>query len=688
MKQYLAGKIRNVVLAGHSGSGKTSLAEALLFKSGATDRLGKVADGNTVCDYDPEAVKRKASVSSTVAPVIWGSTKINLIDSPGLFDFAAGLYEGMRAAGSVLITVSARSGVAVGTEKAFKLASDLGKAKMVFITEMDVENADFYKVLEELKATFGPTVFPLFVPHMENHKVACYINLIDMKAYHYDDKGNLSEVAMPDTGHRLEGLRVAVSEAVAETDEALFEKYFSGEQFTRDEIIKGIHDGVGNGTITPVICGSTATLDGIDMLLDSMVDLLPSAWERAGQMAEDEKGEPVEVACTDEAPFSAIVFKTVADPFVGKLSFIKVISGVLSADTPLFNTRTGQMERPGKIVYLRGKKQEDTASIAAGDIGAVSKLAETLTGDTLCDPKRKVTFERLQFPQPNYSMAIRAKGKGDEGKIAQGLARLMEEDPTMGYEQNAETHQQIISGLGDQHLDVILAKLKTKFGVEVELTTPRVPYRETIRKKVKKQGKHKKQSGGHGQYGDVWIEFEPGDTEELVFEEKIFGGSVPKNFHPAVEKGLREAALHGVLAGYPMVFLKATLVDGSYHDVDSSEMSFKMAAQLAYKAGVPEASPVILEPIGHLKVVVPDSYMGDIIGDLNKRRGRVLGMNPTGDGQQEIEAEVPMAEMAAYAIDLRSMTQGRGAFSLTFERYEQLPGQLEASVIAQAGEQE
>ena len=687
MKQYLAGKIRNVVLAGHSGSGKTSLAEALLYKSGATDRLGKVADGNTVCDYDPEAIKRKASVGSTVAPVIWGSTKINLIDTPGLFDFAAGLYEGMRAAGSVLITVSARSGVAVGTEKAFKLATDLGKAKMVFITEMDVENADFYKVLEELKSTFGPAVFPLFVPHMENRKVACYINLIDMKAYQYDNKGNLSEVPMPDTGHRLDGLRVAVSEAVAETDEALFEKYFSGEQFTRDEIIKGIHDGVESGTITPVICGSTATLDGIDMLLDSMVDLLPSAWERAGQVAEDENGEPVEVACTDEAPFSAIVFKTVADPFVGKLSFVKVISGVLGADTPLYNTRTGQLERPGKIVYLRGKKQEDTASISAGDIGAVSKLSDTLTGDTLCDPKRKVTFERLEFPKPNYSMAIHAKGKGDEGKIAQGLARLIEEDPTMGYEQNAETHQQLISGLGDQHLDVILAKLKGKFGVEVELAPPKVPYRETIRKKVKKQGKHKKQSGGHGQYGDVWIEFEPGDSEELTFEEKIFGGSVPKNFHPAVEKGLREAALHGVLAGYPMVFLKATLVDGSYHDVDSSEMSFKMAAQLAYKAGIPEASPVILEPIGHLKVEVPDAYMGDIIGDLNKRRGRVLGMNPTGDGLQEIEAEVPMAEMASYTIDLRSMTQGRGSFSLAFERYEQLPSQLEASVIAQAGEQ-
>lgn len=684
MKQYLAARIRNIALTGHSDSGKTSLAEALLFKAGASDRLGKTSEGNTVCDFDPEEIKRKVSVCTAVAPFAWGSTKINLIDTPGLFDFAGEAAQGVRAAESLLIAVSGKSGVDVGTEKAYKMAKDLSKATLFFVSKLDVEHSDFYKVFEELKSTFGPSVCPIVVPYVEDQQVKCYINLIDMKAYTYDDKGEAHEVDMPDFGHRLDGLTAAVSEAVAETDESLFEKYFSGEQFTRDEIIRGVHTGVTNGSISPVLCGCSTNLQGIDMLLDCIVDLLPSPWEKGAEVAVDAEGEPVEVPCTDEAPLAAYVFKTIADPFVGKLSYVKVISGKLAADSAPINSRTGQPERLGKIIYIRGKKQEDTAYITAGDIGAVTKLAATETGDALCDPKKMLSFDPIHFPHPCLTMAIKAEAKGDEAKIASALQRLMEEDPTLAYENNAETHQQLISGLGEQHLDVLVSKLKNKFGVSVSLEVPRVAYRETIRKKVKVQGKHKKQSGGHGQFGDVWVEFEPTVGDDLVFEEKVFGGAVPKSFFPAVEKGLQDCVKHGVLAGYPVVGLKATLVDGSYHPVDSSEMSFKMAASLAYKAGMPQASPVLLEPIGNLKVYVPDSNTGDIIGDLNKRRGRVLGMNPANDGLQEIEADVPMSEMSDFATAIRSMTQGRGYFTLEFARYEQLPSNLEAKVIEEA----
>ncbi|CDA62526.1 putative translation elongation factor G [Clostridium sp. CAG:169] len=671
-------------MTGHSDSGKTSLAEALLFKAGASDRLGKTSEGNTVCDFDPEEIKRKVSVCTAVAPFAWGSTKINLIDTPGLFDFAGEAAQGVRAAESLLIAVSGKSGVDVGTEKAYKMAKDLSKATLFFVSKLDVEHSDFYKVFEELKSTFGPSVCPIVVPYVEDQQVKCYINLIDMKAYTYDDKGEAHEVDMPDFGHRLDGLTAAVSEAVAETDESLFEKYFSGEQFTRDEIIRGVHTGVTNGSISPVLCGCSTNLQGIDMLLDCIVDLLPSPWEKGAEVAVDAEGEPVEVPCTDEAPLAAYVFKTIADPFVGKLSYVKVISGKLAADSAPINSRTGQPERLGKIIYIRGKKQEDTAYITAGDIGAVTKLAATETGDALCDPKKVLSFDPIYFPHPCLTMAIKAEAKGDEAKIASALQRLMEEDPTLAYENNAETHQQLISGLGEQHLDVLVSKLKNKFGVSVSLEVPRVAYRETIRKKVKVQGKHKKQSGGHGQFGDVWVEFEPTVGDDLVFEEKVFGGAVPKSFFPAVEKGLQDCVKHGVLAGYPVVGLKATLVDGSYHPVDSSEMSFKMAASLAYKAGMPQASPVLLEPIGNLKVYVPDSNTGDIIGDLNKRRGRVLGMNPANDGLQEIEADVPMSEMSDFATAIRSMTQGRGYFTLEFARYEQLPSNLEAKVIEEA----
>ena len=684
MKQYLAGKIRNVAVVGHGGSGKTSLAEALLYKAGAIERLGKIADGNTVCDFDPQEIKRKISVSSAVAPFAWGSTKINLVDTPGLFDFETGMYEGIKACESVLITVSAKDGYEVGSEKAYKLACKMNKAKMIFVSKLDAENTDFYKVLSELKAKIGPSVCPLVVPIIENEKVSCYINLVDNKAYRYEDNGEINEVPMPETGHRLEGLKVAISEAIAETDEELFEKYFSGEEFTRDEIIRGIHTGVKTGSITPVLCGSAATLAGIDMLLDAIVDHLPSAWESGSELAINDDGELVTIACTDEAPLAAYVFKTVADPFVGKMSFVKIVSGKFSATTPFINARTGESERVGKVIYVKGKKQEDTAFITAGDIGVITKLDSVLTGDTLCDPEHIVRMEPIEFPKATMTMAIKVKDKGDEGKVAQGIQRIMEEDPTVKFEQNAETHQQLITGLGEQHLDVIVSKISNKFGVEFSLIAPKVAYRETIRSKVKVQGKHKKQSGGHGQFGDVWIEFEPTVSDELVFAENVFGGAVPKNFFPAVEKGLQECVKKGVLAGYPMVGLKATLVDGSYHPVDSSEMAFKMAASLAYKAGIPQANPVILEPIGNLKVYITEENTGDIIGEMNKRRGRVLGMNPSDDGMQEIIGEVPMSEMHDFTTVLRSITQGRGRFELEFERYEQLPQHLEEKVIADA----
>lgn len=684
MAQYSAEYIRNIALAGHGSAGKTSLAEALLFRAGATDRLGKVLDGNTVCDFDAEEIKRQVSVSLAVAPLNWKDMKINLIDTPGLFDFAAGMYEGIRAADNVLIALSGKSGVSVGTEKAYRMAKNAKKPSMFCVTKLDRDNADFYKVLEQLKTEFGPSVCPVVVPVYESRDVVGYINLIAMKAYAYDGKGTAKEVPMPGTGHRVEGLINAISEAVAETDEELFEKYFSGEQFTAEEILSGIKKGVKDGSITPVVCCSAFTLAGVDLVLDMICELLPSPAEALEETCTDAAGNPVKVECTADQPLAALVFKTVADPFVGKLSYVKVLSGKLTADQTPVNTTTGQPERLGKIVFVKGKKQEDTGEIGAGDIGAITKLSGTNTGDLLCDPARPLTCAPMEFPAPCLSIAVKAKNKGDEGKIAQALQRLMEEDRTVTYENNVETKQQIVTGLGEQHLDVLVSKMKSKFGVDIEMENPRVPYRETIRKKVKVQGKHKKQSGGHGQYGDVWIEFEPCDSEDLIFEENVFGGSVPKNFFPAVEKGLRDSIKKGVLAGYPVVGLKATLTDGSYHPVDSSEMAFKTAASIAYKEGLPKASPCILEPVGTLKAYVPDTNTGDLMGELNKRRGRVLGMNPAEDGLQEIVAEVPMSEMHDFATLIRSMTQGRGYFTLNFERYEQLPANLEAQVIEEA----
>jgi elongation factor G len=521
------------------------------------------------------------------------------------------------------------------------------------------------------------------VPFIEDGKANIYINMLEYKAYDYQN-GKPVEVKMPDMGTRLEGLRTAIYEAVAETSDEMFEKYFSGEQFTPEEVIVGVSKGVKSGAISPVFCGDALLMRGMEQFLDGLTWLAPSAEEKSGEIGSDVDGNPVELSVNDDAAAAAIVFKTIADPFIGKLSYLKVISGKVGTDSQLINMRTGNVERIGKTVMMRGKKQEDAPYIGAGDIGAVLKLQGVSTGDTLCSPARKVTLEGITYPNATLSMAVVPKNKGEEDKVAQGIFRLVDEDPTIQFTTNAETHQMVLSGMGEQHLDIIISKLRNKFGVEVTLQKPRVPYRETIRKKVQVQGRYKKQTGGHGQFGDIWVEFEPCDSEGLEFGERVVGGAVPKNFFPAVEKGLRESIGKGPLAGYPVVGLRATLYDGSYHPVDSSEMSFKMAANLAYKAGMPIANPVLLEPIGTLKCTVPDANMGDVMGEVNKRRGRVLGMNPAENGRQVVEAEVPMAEMHDFTTFVRQSTQGRGSFTFDFCRYEEAPPQVAQKVIEEA----
>lgn len=679
MKQYEAKRIKNIAILGHSGCGKTSVAESMVYLSGASERLGKVSDGSTLFDFDPEEIKRKVSVSSAVAPVEWKGYKINLIDTPGLFDFEGGVREGIRAADTAMIVISGKDSVDVGTDKAVKMAENAGMSKVFFVNGLCDESARFYRVFETLKAHYGPSVCPVVVPFIENGQADCYVNILEYKAYKYTN-GKIVQTAMPNMGDRLEGLRTAVYEAVAETSEEMFEKYFSGEEFTPEEVIVGVSKGVKNGTITPVFCGDAQNTYGIEQLLNGIIWLVPSADEKS-EIAVDVDGEPIELSVNSNGAASAIVFKTVADPFVGKLSYFKVISGKVSADIPLINMRTGENERITKVFVPKGKKQEEVPFVGAGDIGAVAKLSGTATGDTLCSPTRKVILEGIEYPVANYKKSISPKNKGDEDKVAQALIKLMEEDLTSKFETNKETKEMILSGLGEQHIDVIVSKLKNKFNIDVVLGDPKIAYRETIRSNVKVQGRHKKQSGGHGQFGDVWIEFEPADNDGLEFAERVVGGSVPKGFFPAVEKGLAESIKKGPLAGYPMVGLKATLYDGSYHPVDSSEMSFKMAASAAYKAGMPKANPILLEPVMSLSIVVSDSNMGDIMGEINKRRGRVLGMDPGVDNMQTINAEAPVAEMSNFAVYLRQVTQGRGSYTSKFARYEAVPENIAEKII-------
>lgn len=683
MKTYAPDQIRNIALAGHASKGKTTLLEAMLHLAGATERAGKVADGNTVTDFDAEEKKRHISMASAVASVEYKSKKLNFIDTPGLFDFEQGAFEGLRAAETAVIVVSARSGLAVGAEKAFKNAGSRRMARVLVTTKMDDDRADFYKSFNGIVAKFGTAACPVVVPIISGGKVAAYYNMIDGKAYAYADGKRTESDAQPDDAPRFEAVQAVFTEAVASADEELMEKYFEGEELTPEEKIRGLKAGVADGSIIPVFALSGLAETACDLLLDFLAEVCPAP---KSEYAADADGEPIELTPDPNGPLAAVCFKTVADPFIGKLSYFKVISGKITAATPAYNARTGKEERMGKLVSVFGAKQTDISELSAGDIGAVTKLGGFATGDTLCSAAQVVTLDGVHIPSATYAMAVEVAKKGEEEKVASGLSRLCEEDPSLHFGVNNETHQQILSGLGEQHLDVAMARLKSKFGVEATLVKPRVAYRETITMKVSAQGRHKKQSGGHGQFGDVFIEFEPYDTEELVFAERVVGGAVPKNFFPAVEKGLRESMQKGVLAGYPMVGVKATLFDGSYHPVDSSEMSFKTAASLAYKEGIPKAMPVLLEPILTVTATVNDEAMGDVIGDINKRRGRVLGMTPSGDGSQEIMAEVPESEMSTFSTAMRQMTQGRGSFTTAFARYDRCPEHIAQKIKAEASQ--
>lgn len=667
---------RSIALLGHGGSGKTTLADAVLCYGKATERIGKIADSTTVMDFDPEEKKRKNSVSTAVYALEINGQKLNLIDAPGLFDFAGGVCEALTAADSVIITVSGKSGLTTGAKQSFQKARALKKAVAFFVGKLDSTHAHFYRVISALAGSYGALICPIVVPYLENDEVKCYINLIENKAYACDGL-EMKEMRMP-VSNEIDEMRSMLLEAVATTDDALMEKYFAGEEFTPEEIKTGLKKGVCAGDICPVYSGVQQTGAAVPMMTDNLLEVMPSSEDAVYTTADGE-----EKKFDENGETALLVFKTIADPFVGKLSYFRVLSGKVKNDTRLINSRTGSEERLSKVMWLKAGKQEDADIITAGDIGSVAKLGDVLTGDTL-SVSGSVKAAAVDFPAPSISVAVYPKAKGDEEKITTAFNRLMEEDPTISVYTDNETHEQILSALGEQHIDVIVSRLKSKFGAEVELKTPKIAYRETIRKAVKVQGRHKKQSGGHGQFGDVWIEFEPCDSDELVFEEKVFGGAVPKNFFPAVEKGLRESTQKGVLAGYPMVGIKATLVDGSYHPVDSSEMSFKMAAAIAYKEGIPQAAPVLLEPIGTLKVLVPDEMLGDVIGDINKRRGRIIGMNPAENKMQEVIGEVPMAEMSDFSTAMRSITQGTASFTLTPARYEEVPAQLAQKIIEAA----
>ena len=682
---YTVNSIRNICLLGHSGSGKTALAESLLYMTGAIDRIGKNADGNTVCDYDPEEIRRHISISTSVVPLEYHNVKINLLDTPGAFDFSGAVMEALRAADAAILVCSAKDGITVGFEKAWKYCEDRNMPRFVYISKVDEDNSDYNATFNALREKYGNKIAPVVIPIWNSaHKVTGIIDVLNKRAYEMQNLKRVEIDVPADKVSVIEEFNDALKEAVAETDEALMDRFFEGGDFTYREMITGLHQGVKDLSLFPVLCGSGLTCLGSLMLMDNIIDLLPNPVQGNYHKATTADGKTEEFVVSPGGVPCAYVWKTVSDQY-GKYSYVKVLSGEITSDTTLVNARTGETEKLGRLYTMCGKKSTEVKALGCGDIGAIGKMDRVKTGDTLCDPKNIVKLHGMDYAQPCYSRAISPKTKQEIEKLGTGLNKLNEEDPTFHVVNNAETHQTVISGAGDIQIDVLCAKLKSRFGVDAELSAPRVAYREKIRSTVRKQGRYKKQTGGSGQFGDVHIIFEPqNEQEDMIFEENVFGGSVPKNYFPAVEKGLRESCQHGVLAGYPVVFLKATLVDGSYHPVDSSEIAFKLAANLAFKAALPEAKPVLMEPIGELKVTIPDSYLGDVMGDLNKRRGRVMGMNPTGDGEQVLEAEVPMAEMMSYAIDLRSMTQSRGTFTFNFVRYEDCPAAAQEKAIAEA----
>ncbi len=682
MKTYSADKIRNVALLGHSSSGKTTLTEAVLFATGVTKRQGRVEDGNTVSDFDKEEIARKVSIGTTVIPVEWKDTKFNLLDTPGYFDFIGEMYGAKRASEGSVLLVDASSGIEVGTEKAWKNLEKYVTPRIIFLNKMDKEEVNFENLLSNLKEEFGDKIIPFALPIGVSSSFKGFVSVIDEKAYEYNGTQRKEVELTDDQKVEIDSIRESLMEKIAETDEELMEKYFEGEAFTEAEISKGLRLAVAQGDLVPLVVGCAEKAIGVDFLLEVIERYIPSPKE-IGSVKGLKDDKEVERKIDPSEPFSAVVFKTIIDPFVGKLTLFKVISGKITKDMELYNSTKDKQEKLGGLFVLRGKNQIEVSEIQAGDIGATSKLNFTRTGDTLCAKNNPTLYEEIKYPQPTLFLAVEPKAKGDEEKIGTSLQRLTDEDPTFIAQRNAETKQLLIGGQGNMQLTVIVDKLKNAFGVDVNLTNPKIAYRETIKGTASVQGKHKKQSGGAGQYGDVHIRFEPCE-EKFVFAEEVFGGAVPRNYFPAVEKGLIDSLEHGVLAGYPVVNLKAILFDGSYHPVDSNEMAFKIAASLAFKKGMEAAKPILLEPIMKYEISIPEDYMGDVMGDMNKRRGRILGMEQQDDGTQKVTAEAPHSEMFEYAIDLRAMTQARGSFTMEFIRYEEVPANIAEKIIAEA----
>ena len=687
METIISKNIRNVCLLGHGGSGKTSLTESMLYISKATERLGKISEGNTVCDYDPEEVKRGFSLSAAMAVVNWKDIKINILDAPGYYDFEGEARQCVRVADSAVIVVDGKAGIEVGTELAWDMATEAKLPKSFFINRFDDGEARFYKVFNALRERFGVTVCPLHIPCIDGDKVIGFMNLIDRQVFTFDSaSGQFVTCDIPEQFMPVaDEYRGMLMESIAQTSEELMEKFFAGEEITYEEAVEAIHEGIIHGDIVPVLCGAAVKNWGVMTLLNIIASSFPRPTARKvehvvvdGEIKEKEIDR-------DGAEPSVFVYKTVADPFVGKLSYFKVMNGTLKKDTSLRNIRTGETEKISRLYQMRGKKQLEVDELACGDLGVTAKLVNTNTNDTLTTEASDFAYTPIVYPSAYAKIALKPKSKGDEDKISSSIARLLEEDPSLKFENNREVRQMWLYGLGDMHIDVVCSKLKSRFGVAVEQETPKIPYRESIRSKADGEGKHKKQSGGSGQYGHVKVHFAPGNEEGLTFTESTFGGSVPKNFHPAVQKGIEEAMQTGILAGYPMVNLAADLYDGSYHDVDSNEISFKLAAILAYKDGIPKAKPILLEPIGELKVLAPDAYVGDVMGDLNRRRGRVMGIEAAEkEGYQVILAEVPLAEMGDYVVTLRAATQGRARFNYELIRYDEAPAQVTQKVIAEA----
>lgn len=691
MKVYRTDEIRNIVLLGHGGCGKTSLVEAMSYVSGATNRMGKVTDANTISDFDKEEQKRGFSIGTTLIPIEWEKAKINVLDTPGYFDFVGEVEEAVGAADAAVIVVSGKAGVEVGTEKAWELCDKYNLPRMVYVTEMDVDDASFREVVQELTEKFGKTIAPHFQPIRENEKLVGYVNVIKNAGRRYAGIGQREECEIPEyCKPNLEIYRDKLLEAVAETSDAFMDRYFAGEQFSVEEIRAAMRTEVMNGSIVPVAMGSNIQAQGVANLLSDIVRFFPSPDCRECAGINRTTNEIFEANYDFAMPKSAYVFKTMVDPFIGKYSFIKVCSGVLKGDDVLYNTGSDTEEKLGKIYTMVGNKPVEVSEMFAGDIGAIAKLSATKTGDTLSAKSNQVLYGKTEYSKPYTYMKYTVKNKGDEDKVSQALQKMMAEDVTVKVVNDSENHQTLLYGIGDQHLEVIASKLAARYKCEIELGTPKVAFRETIKKKSDVDTKYKKQSGGHGQYGHVKMRFEPsGDLDTpFVFAEEVVGGAVPKNYFPAVEKGLQDSVGKGPLAGYPVVGVRAVLYDGSYHPVDSSEMAFKTATIQAFKKGVMEAGPVLLEPIASVKVTVPDEYTGDVMGDLNKRRGRVLGMNPLSGGYQVVEADIPMTGLFGYCTVLRSMTGGRGTYEYEFARYEQAPSDVQEAEIAKRAEEE